>query len=51
MDSVENINYIALTTPIYNGIIKDKSIKILIREIDTQKYKEEYAKRKLKEWW
>ena len=51
MDNDENIKYIAPITPIHSGVIKDKSIKTLVREINAINCEEEYAKRKHKETW
>ena len=46
-DSLENTPWIAENTPTHNGIIKDKAIKTLIREIDAQRHEEECAKSKI----
>ena len=50
-DSAENTLWIAETTPTHSGIIKDKVMKTLIREIDTQRHEEEHAKSKIPECW
>ena len=37
--------------PIHEKIVKDKAVSILIREIDAQRHKEEYAKAKIPKYW
>ena len=50
-DDSEDILHILLNTPICEGKIKDKAVAVLIREIDAQKFEEDYAKSKLLEKW
>ena len=45
----QNTPQIEQLTPMHKGIIKDKSINTLIREIDAQQMEQEYAKSKLPE--
>jgi len=47
----ENKHHIGKTIPIHKGVINDKAINTLIREIDAQKQEEEYTKKKLHKHW
>ena len=40
---------IGSTTPIHNGVMKDKAVNILIREVDAQHQEEEYVNSKIPE--
>ena len=50
-DYSKNIPYTGWSTLIYRGVIKDKSINMLIREIDAQEHELTYVKSKLPEYW
>ena len=47
----EKIPCIGSTTPLHNGIMKDKALSTLIREVDTQHQEEEHVKIKIPEHW
>ena len=47
---IENITQVAETTPIHDGYIVDKSIKMLIREIDAKICEKSYAESKIPEY-
>ena len=47
----ENTPHIGSTTPIQNGVMKDKVVRTLIREADAQNQKEEHVKSKIPEHW
>ena len=47
----ENAPHIGSTTPIHNGVIKDKAVSTVIREVDAQNQEEEHVKCKTPENW
>ena len=50
-DNSKHILFKEYSIPIHRGVIKDKSINTLIREINAQNFEEEYLKRKIPEYW
>ena len=50
-DQEEKIPCIGSTTLIHNGVMKDKAVGTLIREVDAQQQEEEYLKSKIPEHW
>ena len=46
-DNSKHIPFIGYSIPIHRGVIKDKSINMLIREIDAKNFEEEYLKSKI----